>query len=146
MPSQLPTAGEWITTDSDADLTSRHEACFVMVGDKAYLVGGRYRGSNAVDIYDPVTRTWTEGKSPPIEIHHMQCVDVDGKLWIVSAWTGNYPRENNAGDIYIYDPASDSWSTKPGLPERRQRGSTAVVVAGRRIYVSHGNRGGHVSL
>jgi N-acetylneuraminic acid mutarotase len=114
-----------------------------MVGDKAILAGGRYRGSNAVDIYDPATRTWTQGKAPPIELHHMQCVVVDSQLWIVSAWTGSYPREQNAGDIYIYDPTVDTWSTKQGLPADRQRGSTAVVVAGRRIYVSHGNRGGH---
>lgn len=140
-----PASGRWLVTEADADLTNRHEACFVMIGDLAILAGGRYRGGNNVDIYDPTTRTWREGKSPPRELHHMQCVAVDGKLWIVSAWTGNYPFEKNAGEIFIYDPAADSWSTKPGLPEARQRGSTAVVVVEsmRRIYVSHGNRGGH---
>ena len=45
--------------------------------------------------------------------------------------------------IQIYDTVNDSWSTKPGLPEERRRGSAAAVRVGRRIYVSHGNRGGH---
>ena len=43
----------------------------------------------------------------------------------------------------IYDPVADKWSTKPGLPESRRRGGSASVLVGRRIYVSHGNRGGH---
>jgi N-acetylneuraminic acid mutarotase len=43
----------------------------------------------------------------------------------------------------IYDPTTDSWTTKNGLPEQRQRGGAAAVVVGRKIYVSHGNRGGH---
>jgi hypothetical protein len=37
----------------------------------------------------------------------------------------------------------DKWLTKPGLPEERRRGAAASVLVGQRIYVSHGNRGGH---
>jgi large repetitive protein len=135
--------GAWIVVNSNATLTARHEACFVMVGSlqRAYLIGGR--GVHPVDIYDPVTRRWTVGRETPIELHHMQCVALDEKVWIVSAWTGDYPREKNVANIYIYDPKNDSWSTKPGLPRHRRRGSAAAVVVGRRIYVSHGNRGGH---
>lgn len=43
----------------------------------------------------------------------------------------------------IYDPSSDSWSTKPGLPENRRRGAATAVLAGRKIFVTHGNIGGH---
>lgn len=38
---------------------------------------------------------------------------------------------------------TNKWSTKAGLPEERRRGGAASVLVGRRIYVSHGNRGGH---
>jgi large repetitive protein len=137
--------GRWVVVNSNATLTARHEACFVMIGSlslrRAYLIGGR--GVHPVDIYDPVTRLWTVGRATPMELHHMQCVALDDKVWIVSAWTGDYPREKNVADIYIYDPKTDSWATKPGLPRHRRRGSAAAVVVGRRIYVSHGNRGGH---
>ena len=46
-------------------------------------------------------------------------------------------------DIHIYDTLADTWSTKNGLPEDRQRGAAAAILVGRRIFVSHGNRGGH---
>jgi hypothetical protein len=61
----------------------------------------------------------------------------------VSSWTGNYPEERNTEHIHIYDTVKNSWSTKAGLPETRRRGGAASVLVGRRIYVSHGNRGGH---
>jgi hypothetical protein len=109
-PTKIPTAtpvaapvdpllGQWIEVNKNATITPRHEACFVMVGNKAYLLLGR--GIKPVDIYDPVTRTWTTGPAPPIEIHHAQCVAADNKIWIVSSWTGGYPRERNTDSIYV---------------------------------------------
>lgn len=43
----------------------------------------------------------------------------------------------------IYNTLTDTWSTKTGLPENRRRGGAAAVLVGDKIYVSHGNRGGH---
>jgi len=63
----------------------------------------------------------------------------------MSAWTGSYPRETNAPNVYVYDPDSNKWATKTAMPSNRRRGAAAVVVAdnGSKIYVSHGNDGGH---
>ena len=61
----------------------------------------------------------------------------------MAAWTGAYPYETNADFVYVYDPASDSWSTRTPMPLNRRRGAAAVVVVGDQIYVSHGNYGGH---
>ena len=135
--------GHWIEVDADADIHKRHENCFAMVGRKAYLVGGR--GMLPVEIYDPVTRTWSQGAPLPLELHHMQCVSAQGKLWIVAAWTGGYPRETNAEHVYVYDPLIDSWSTRTAMPLARRRGGAAAVVSDdeTKIYVSHGNSGGH---
>ena len=43
----------------------------------------------------------------------------------------------------IYNIRNDTWTTRDGLPESRRRGGAAAVLVGRKIYVSHGNRGGH---
>lgn len=55
--------------------------------------------------------------------------------------------EKNVGDIHIYNTTTNTWSKRPGLPSNRQRGGAAVILVpfngSRRIYVSHGNRGGH---
>ena len=90
---------KWIEVNPNAPINARHEACFVMVGRKAYLLAGR--GVQAVNIYDPVTRTWTNGTAPPIQIHHTQCVAVGNSIWIVSSWTGGYPMEKNTDKIYV---------------------------------------------
>lgn len=129
--------------NNDNGIIPRHEACFVQLGRKAYLMGGRFRQDNAVDIYDTISRTWSKGRPPPLELHHFQCVTVDDAIWIVAAWTGDYPRERTVRHTHVYTPAMDAWSTRTGLPRRRRRGSAAAIVVGRRIYVSHGNRGGH---
>ena len=70
-----------------------------MVGRKAYLLAGR--GKQAVNIYDPVTRTWTNGTAPPIQIHHTQCIARHNSIWIVSSWTGGYPNERTVDNIYV---------------------------------------------
>ena len=145
--SEPPTVsfGEWSFISTSGLLKKRHEACFVAVGDKAYLIGGR--GLLPVTEFVPFNQTWNKKSKPPVELNHMQCVAVDEKIWIMSAWTGNYPNETAVADIYIYDPSMDSWAIKTGLPENRRRGGAAAVFVDRNgtreIYVSHGNRGGH---
>ena len=102
-PTSTPVStapAQWIEVNLNAPLNARHEACFLMVGRKAYLLAGR--GIKPVNIYDPVTRTWTNGTAPPIQIHHTQCVAVNNdSIWIVSAWTGGYPMERNTDKIYV---------------------------------------------
>jgi N-acetylneuraminic acid mutarotase len=113
------------------------------VGQRAYLVGGR--GMKNTNIYDPRNRTWSVGATTPKELHHMQCVAAQGKLWIMAPWTGAYPQETNTPNAYVYDPATNTWATKTALPLGRRRGSAAAVVSldESKIYVSHGTTGGH---
>src|SRR5690606_39171325 len=58
----------------------RHENGFVEIGGKFYLFGRR--GIKPVNIFDPVTNTWTAGASPPIELHHFQAVVYQNKIYI----------------------------------------------------------------
>lgn len=135
--------GQWKEVSKYARISKRDEACFVMINDFAYLIGGR--GLKNIDVYDPTRNRWHQKTGPPIELHHMQCVAVpgDNQIYIVSAWTGLYPMEQNVELIYIYNILNDTWTTRNGLPEERRRGGAASVLVGRKIYVSHGNRGGH---
>jgi Kelch motif len=137
--NDTPTA--WSIVPTTGTLDARHEACFIMVGSKAYLIGGR--DNSTVNVYNPATRFWTQEPGPGLKLHHMQCVTADSKVWIVSAWTGNCCKEPNAPMIYVYDTIAKKWATKPGLPKARRRGSGAAVLYGRDIYLVGGNRGGH---
>ena len=93
--------GEWKEVNRFARISQRHEACFVMVHQLAYLIGGR--GIKPIDVYHPRRNRWYQRTGPPIELHHMQCVAVpsDNQIYIVSAWTGPYPMEQNVESIYV---------------------------------------------
>lgn len=152
----LPGAPRWIETYRRVyfwdwfwpPYDRRHVACFAFDSDvtqKAYLIGG-ILSEKQVDIYDPRSRKWSRGRYAPIEFHHAQCVAVDGKIYVVSAFTGTtlpgpFGQERPVSDIHVYDILTNTWSTKTGLPESRRRGGAAVVLHNRTLYVSHG--GGH---
>jgi large repetitive protein len=125
---------------------ARHEACFVFVDNMGYLLGGRKVKNTSR--FDPTTSTWTTLKVPPQgEFHHMQCVAYQGKIWIAGGWYGS-THEQNHKTMFVYDPATDTWdNTVPYLPNNpeRRRGSAAFVLnpATNKMYLSHGNIGGH---
>jgi len=55
--------------------------------------------------------------------------------------TESIPNETPITNSYVYDIQTDTWETRTGLPEGRQRGGAANVLYERKIYVAHG--GGH---
>ena len=136
-------AGSWqLDSSSDGSKpTGRHEAAYVEIDGLFYLLGGR--GDRPVDVYDPVADTWTDLGEPPLRMHHFQPVAHDGKIWALCAFEGNYPNETAVDDVWIYDPALNSWTTGPTIPSARNRGSAGAVVHDGMIYVVGGNTQGH---
>lgn len=143
--------GQWETINDGLNCTSlgnpgscptqRHEIGYVEVGDKFYIVGGRE--TNVVNIYDPVTDIWTEGAAAPMNLHHFQAVEYQGLIYIVGAFTGDFPNEIPVPNIYIYDPAMDTWTMGPEIPVARRRGAAASVVYKGKIYLAGGIQNGH---
>ena len=137
----------WKTLSTKGEPTARHENSFVECEGKFYLLGGR--GIKPVDIYNPVTNTWTKGAEPPVEIHHFQAVSYHGKIIAGGAMTGPYPDEKPLPNFHVYDPAYDSWTLGPQIPQDRRRGSSGVVAIEDKLYmisgITDGHNGGHVS-
>ncbi len=64
---------------------------------------------------------------------------------MIGAWFGDYPVEQTHDKIFVYDPATDSWTSRdflPSNPERR-RGAGALTLRNGLFYYSHGTVGGH---
>lgn len=135
--------GVWEIMPAQGEPTAREEAGFVAVGDKFFLIGGRHE--NPVDIYDPKTHAWTKGAVPPLEIHHFQPVAFDGRIYVLQAMTGPYPREKPVPYVLIYDPATDQWTRGAEIPADRRRGSSGIVVHDGKIYLVAGILDGHWS-
>ena len=134
---------QWRQHKANTPPSARHENGFVTVGEHLYLVGGR--GERPLDIFDPATGSWSQGAKPPFEIHHMQAIEYDEKLYVLGAMTGGFPEEPPLANILIYDPATDAWSEGPEIPADRRRGGSGVVLHEGLIYVLGGNTRGHMS-
>ncbi|WP_366182894.1 kelch repeat-containing protein [Flavobacterium ovatum] len=132
---------KWETLVCTGEPAARHEAAFVEVGGKFYLLGGRR--IQEVSIFNPETNTWTSGAKPPIELHHFQSFAYKGKIYVVGAHTGQYPHETPVATSYMYDPAKDSWEKGFSMPNNRLRASTTTNVYKDKLYISGGIIDGH---
>ncbi|GAB5409338.1 MAG: kelch repeat-containing protein [Balneolaceae bacterium] len=141
---QEPTSRSWETVASEdgSKPIARHEAAFVEVGNKFYLLGGR--GILPTSIYDVKKGVWTEGAKPPIELHHFQPIVYENKIYVIGALTGGYPTETPTSNMFIYDPEKDSWEIGPEIPKERRRGSTGNVLVGDKVLIACGIKNGHV--
>lgn len=119
----------------------RHEAAFVGIEDKMYLIGGRR--IQPISIYNPHSNTWSDGAAPPIEMHHFQPIVYRGEVYIFGAMTGQYPGETPIEDIYVYNPGQNKWRTAGSIPSNRSRGGAGVVVVGDIVYLVCGIKDGH---
>lgn len=63
-------------------------------------------------------------------------VEVDGKLYVVGGFT---QQGTLATTTLVYDVAGGTWSTKPGLPSKREH--LTVVTDGRYVYAVGGRAG-----
>ena len=145
-PASAPRAdakAAWSAPAAQGKPTARHENAFVALDGRLYLLGGR--GDRPLEIFDPASGRWSRGAAPPLELHHLQALAYEGRLYVIGAFTGGFPEEQPLDHVLVYDPASDRWSEGAEVPAHRRRGAAGVVAHGGRIYLVGGNTRGHMS-
>lgn len=134
--------GAWTAVSANNEPTARHENGFVQFEGKFYLLGGR--GSKPVEIYDPVTNQWSQGATPPLEMHHFQAFVYEEQIAVVGGYTGACCNsEFGLSHLYFYHPANDSWTQGAEIPTARRRGSGGSVLYNGKFYWVGGLEGGH---
>jgi N-acetylneuraminic acid mutarotase len=101
-----------------------------------YLIGGSEAGTNVVEVYDPVTNTWTTAPSLPQALHHVQPVVVQGKIYVIGGlvtWPGP-----SVATVRAFDPANVGlgWQTRAAMPTAR--GAAGCAADGIKIYCAGG--------
>ncbi|WP_152285463.1 Kelch repeat-containing protein [Flavicella marina] len=134
---------EYVITSDGSHPIKRHEAAFVVVGDKFYLLGGR--GIRNVSVYDTNTNSWSTGKKPPLEFHHFQPIVYQNNIYVIGAMTGQYPNETPVPNIYYYNTSLDIWVKDKEIPFERRRGSTGNSIKDGVVYIACGIVNGHKS-
>ncbi|MCF8068360.1 MAG: hypothetical protein K9L30_07225 [Desulfobacterales bacterium] len=136
-----------------------HEAVITSDG-KIYVMGGRQtemidgpHGERAgrevfvldsLECYDPETNTW-EYKAP-MQLKRMlfaATVGPDDKIYVFGGSVGFTadPGVLTLDTTEVYDPKTDSWSTRTPMPEPKDN-HVAVLGADGKIYVLGGSKGG----
>ena len=127
------------TWERRADMpTARANVSTSVVDGKIYAIGGEkikkiaqgngwinmYKALPTVEMYDPVTDTWTQKADMPTPRMTSTGV-VDGKIYAIG-------RETNE----VYDPATDTWAEAKDMNHPREWLTTSVV--GGKIYAMGG--------
>ena len=118
--------------------------------NKIYVIGGggefgleEVTGVN--EVYDPSTDTW-ETKTPMPTARQFICANVvNGKIYVMGGskpWTQfNYTAVPNVNEVY--DPLTDSWTTKTPPPTQVENYASAVVD--NKIFIIGGTVIGSIS-
>lgn len=138
------TTGQWRNENANRPVIAKDQLAEVVDG-KLYVFGGvSYSGGfqalNDVQIYDPITKTWTFGTDLPEGIFAAQTAIIDGKIYL----SGGVTDANVTTDAtYVYDPADGpggSWTALADAPLLRN--SAAVGTDGSKMYIFGGRVGG----
>lgn len=114
------------------------------IGGKFYVAGGTH--NNLLDVYDPATSEWTSKTSMPSVRALAAAAAVRGKLYLFGGVGEDPPgTEQHLNTTIVYDPATDTWTTKAPMPTARYGISASkVFLNGQpRIEVVGGTRPGN---
>jgi len=116
-----------------ADMPTRRTfLCACVVNGKIYAIGGRAAsdppdpGPSTLEVYDPVTDTWTKRGDMPIRRASAAACVVDGKIYVI----GGVLEDTHGAPLSTvneYDPAIDIWTSKADMPTARLFLSTSSV-------------------
>ena len=138
------------TWERKADMpTARAGVSTLVVDGKIYAIGGaemkKYQVGRGwghsgkllptIEIYDPVTDTWTQKADMPVPRSSNSTCIVDGKIYIIGGVAAN-KKPNRLDSVDIYDPATDTWTK--GKSMNHARGGASVSVVNGKIYVMGG--------
>ena len=114
-----------------------HDGKIYLVGGLAgYVMDPAAPYLDTIDIYDPATDTWSQGRPMPAGREgHATVMAADGRIYVLggSASMNGPPLR----DVFIYDPRTDAWSKGPDLRVRRAN-VAAVATPDGKIYVIGG--------
>jgi N-acetylneuraminic acid mutarotase len=104
--------------------------------NKIYCIGGIPTGSTGVSqVYDPATDSW-ETKAPmPTGRYGLQANVVDGKIYLIGGVNPNLGYNKGVQPLNVtevYDPSSNTWSTKAPMPNTN--GYVSAVI-NNKIYI-----------
>jgi N-acetylneuraminic acid mutarotase len=138
-------AGTWSTV-APMPTPRQHLAAVVGTDGLIYTMGGIIEASGGgktgvLEVYNPTTNSWSTRAPMPTPRYGLAAVlGNDGKIYAIGGQYNNTTSPSTDGDslkVEAYNIATDTWETKPALPNGRYYPAAAVGLDGA-IYVSGG--------
>jgi hypothetical protein len=131
----------------------RNHLAATAIGELVYVAGGRYDGggfsdprTNALDIYDPGSNTWSSGAAMLRERGGVNGVAAYGCFYV---WGGEGSNIGEPNDVYpdhdVYDPVADEWTAVSPLPTPIHGVTGAAFVDGLIFMPGGGTQSGGTS-
>jgi N-acetylneuraminic acid mutarotase len=141
-----PAIDTWTTKQSMP--TARLEFAIAVYMNKIYVIGGifaanspdvsGYTGVN--EVYDHLTDTWETMEPMPTARADLQANVVDDKIYLIGGAKYSFISpafsQDTGGVNEVYEPSTDSWSTKTPAPKSISLYPSAVVD--KKIYLLRG--------
>jgi Kelch motif. len=109
----------------------RQELATGVLNGKVYVLGGYDQNGNStalVQVYDPLTNTWTSAHPLPYVVNHNAAAVAGGNLYSFGA---------GAGGVFVYNPNNNSWVARASSHYVHSQ-TAAVGVINNKIYVAGG--------
>jgi hypothetical protein len=109
----------------------RTEVGYARVGSRFYLGWG----GTLHQRYNPARDRWRTLAPMPQALNHIQTVTFGGRTYAIGGLVmqPGSPKPSS-GTVWIYDPATDTFSSGAPMPEGRERGAGGVAVHDGRIF------------
>lgn len=140
--------GEWQTRAPMPTARKEISNAAAVINAKIYVVGGVANNgtiTDALEIYDPATNSWSSGAPLPLKVWRASAAAVNGKLYVFGGYQslGAFPF-SPSNRVFEYDPDQNIWTEKTAMPQSRGT-SVAVTIAGK-IHVLGGANSGPLNL
>ena len=142
-----PVSNTW--TEKEPMPTARHHLTSAVVDGKLYVIGGRQTNEkphvvvDTVEMYDPITNTWTEKEPMPTKRSAMTAVAVIDDIYVLGGAIEECPPSKGAQPNRVfnnnekYNTVSNTWKAEPPMPTARH-GPLSVLIDGDKIYAIGG--------
>lgn len=112
-----------------------HHAAEVFNG-KLYVFGGLGKGEGKVQIYDPMTNSWSLGADMPFAAGSSSSAVIGGQIYVAGGIVGS----STTNQLAKYNPATNAWTLL--APMKQGRNHAASGTDGTKLYVFGGRGSG----
>ena len=124
--------GVWAAASASLTNPSTLHTLVYVIGGRIRQFGGAGTVTNAVKVYDVGTNSWNSRAPVPVRLSHTNgAVELDGKIYVTGGFTRVWDPQRNVWrlstlkSLYVYDPATDTWTRRHDMPIATANGVSA---------------------